>query len=41
VDIKSVDDETKVVALPMQMLDRKPRDKPVLMVEEQPIEYEA
>ena len=40
-DIKSVDDETKVVALAMQMLDRKRSDEPVLMVEEQPIEYEA
>ena len=32
---------TKVVALAMQMLDRKPSEEPVLMVEEQPIEYEA
>jgi hypothetical protein len=32
---------TKIVALSMQMLDRKPREEPVLTVEEQPIEYEA
>jgi single-strand DNA-binding protein len=32
---------TKVVALAMQMLDRKPSEEPVLTVEEQPIEYEA
>jgi hypothetical protein len=32
---------TKVVALSMQMLDRKLSEEPVLMVEEQPIEYEA
>ena len=32
---------TKIVALSMQMLDRKPSDEPVLTVEEQPIEYEA
>jgi single-strand DNA-binding protein len=32
---------TKVVALAMQMLDRKPSEEPVLSVEEQPIEYEA
>ena len=32
---------TKVVALTMQMLDRKPSEEPVLTVEEEPIEYEA
>ena|SRR5690349_3829106 len=32
---------TKVVALAMQMLDRKPADEPVLTVEEETIEYEA
>lgn len=32
---------TKVVALSMQMLDRKPEDEPVAMVEEAPAEYEA
>ena len=32
---------TKIVALTMQMLDRKPSEEPVLTVEEQPIEYEA
>lgn len=32
---------TKVVALAMQMLDRKPSEEPVMAVEEQPIEYEA
>ena len=32
---------TKVVALALQMLDRKPSEEPVLTVEEQPIEYEA
>jgi hypothetical protein len=32
---------TKIVALSMQMLDRKPSEEPVLTVEEQPIEYEA
>ena len=32
---------TKVVALAMQMLDRKPSEEPVLTVEEQPIEYDA
>jgi hypothetical protein len=30
-----------VVALAMQMLDRKPADEPVLTVEEEAIEYEA
>ncbi len=32
---------TKVVALLLQMLDRKPADEPVLTVEEDPGEYEA
>ncbi len=32
---------TKVVALSMQMLDRKPEDEPVASVEEAPAEYEA
>ncbi len=32
---------TKVVALSMQMLDRKPEEEPVSMVEEEPGEYEA
>ncbi len=32
---------TKVVALAMQMLDRKPSEEPVLTVEEEAIEYEA
>ena len=32
---------TKVVALSMQMLDRKPGDEPVATVEEAPAEYEA
>ena len=32
---------TKVVALSMQMLDRKPNEEPVLAVEEEAIEYEA
>jgi single-strand DNA-binding protein len=32
---------TKVVALAMQMLDRKPNEEPVLSVEEQTLEYEA
>jgi single-strand DNA-binding protein len=32
---------TKVVALSMQMLDRKPSDEPVLTVEEEVVEYEA
>ena len=32
---------TKVVALSMQMLDRKPSEEPVLTVEEEAIEYEA
>src|SRR5512134_3512332 len=32
---------TKVVALTMQMLDRKPSEEPVLTVEEETIEYEA
>jgi single-strand DNA-binding protein len=32
---------TKVVAVIMQMLDRKPSEEPVSMVEEEPIEYEA
>jgi hypothetical protein len=31
----------KLIALTVQMLDRKPADEPVLTVEEQPIEYEA
>ena len=31
---------TKVVALSMQMLDRKPEDEPVAAVEEEPAEYE-
>jgi single-strand DNA-binding protein len=32
---------TKVVALSMQMLDRKPNDEPVLTVEEEAMDYEA
>jgi len=32
---------TKVVALSMQMLDRKPEEEPVAAVEETPAEYEA
>ncbi|MCX6035208.1 MAG: single-stranded DNA-binding protein [Chloroflexi bacterium] len=32
---------TKVVALSMQMLDRKPEDEPVATVEEAPAEYDA
>jgi single-strand DNA-binding protein len=32
---------TKVVALAMQMLDRKPSEEPVLTVEEEVVEYEA
>jgi single-strand DNA-binding protein len=32
---------TKVVALSMQMLDRKSEDEPVATVEEEPAEYEA
>jgi single-strand DNA-binding protein len=32
---------TKVVAQAMQMLDRKPEEEPVSMVEEEPGEYEA
>ncbi len=32
---------TKVVALSMQMLDRKPEEEPVAAVEEAPAEYEA
>jgi single-strand DNA-binding protein len=32
---------TKVVALTMQMLDRKPSEEPVMTVEEDAIEYEA
>jgi single-strand DNA-binding protein len=32
---------TKVVALSMQMLDRKPEDEPVATVEEEPAGYEA
>jgi single-strand DNA-binding protein len=32
---------TKVVALSMQMLDRKPEDEPVAMVEEAPADYDA
>jgi single-strand DNA-binding protein len=32
---------TKVVALSMQMLDRKPNDEPMMTVEEETAEYEA
>jgi single-strand DNA-binding protein len=32
---------TKVVALSMQMLDRKPEDEPAAMIEEVPAEYDA
>jgi len=32
---------TKVVALTMQMLDKKPEEEPVTTVEEEPAEYEA
>ena len=32
---------TKVVALAMQMLDRKPSDEPVMTVEEETVDYEA
>ena len=32
---------TKVVALTMQMLDRKPSEEPVLTVEEEALEYEV
>lgn len=32
---------TKVVALSMQMLDRKPGEEPVATIEEEPAEYEA
>lgn len=32
---------TKVVALAMQMLDRKPSDEPVMTVEEDAVDYEA
>ena len=32
---------TKVVALTMQMLDRKPSEEPVMTVEEEAIDYEA
>jgi len=32
---------TKVVALTMQMLDKKPGDEPVTTVEQEPAEYEA
>lgn len=32
---------TKVVALAMQMLDRKPADEPVMTVEEETVDYEA
>jgi single-strand DNA-binding protein len=32
---------TKVVALAMQMLDRKPSEEPVLTVEEETVEYEV
>jgi single-strand DNA-binding protein len=32
---------TKVVALSMQMLDRKPNDEPVMTVEEEAMDYEA
>lgn len=31
---------TKVVALAMQMLDKKPAEEPVMQVEEEPAEYE-
>ena len=31
---------TKVVALSMQMLDRKPADEPVMTIEEETVEYE-
>jgi hypothetical protein len=34
-------DFEKVVALGMQMLDRKPADEPVLTVEEEAVDYEA
>jgi single-strand DNA-binding protein len=32
---------TKVVALSMQMLDRKPEDEPIATIEETPAEYDA
>lgn len=32
---------TKVVALSMQMLDRKPSEEPVMSVEEEAVDYEA
>jgi single-strand DNA-binding protein len=32
---------TKVVALSMQMLDRKPEDEPMALVEEAPADYDA
>jgi single-strand DNA-binding protein len=32
---------TKVVALMMQMLDKKPSDEPMMSVEEEPADYEA
>ena len=32
---------TKVVALTMQMLDRKPSDEPMMTVEEETVEYEV
>ena len=32
---------TKIVALAMQMLDRKPSEEPMMTVEEEAIEYEA
>jgi single-strand DNA-binding protein len=32
---------TKVVALAMQMLDRKPNEEPVMTVEEEAVDYEA
>jgi hypothetical protein len=32
---------TKVVALAMQMLDRKPNEEPVMTVEEEVVDYEA
>ena len=32
---------TKIVALSMQMLDRKPNEEPEMMVEEDAAEYEA
>ena len=32
---------TRVVALAMRMVDRKPSQEPILTVEEEPVEYEA